>query len=267
MSGPISTLFVIAVPTRRTTSPTSRLSVKSGMCSPCCSSAATGTTTGMSRDRLLTSGQVISCSSIMCLPFVLSLVGAGTHQSHGPPGSLPEPCQEPRGAQVSVSTRYLFAAVSSIVRSVRARAWHDRNQPDCLSSSGSTATEQRPCATCPAITRILHVPQPPPRQPNVTLAPEPRIAASTVSSAWHETMAPIGLKVIVYMRLAGSRLHSVSPRTAVPTLRVDAQKRLVQLLRIVEDGRADLVLRPPDSPTVRIHLIRGVPAEGLQAIA
>src|SRR5262245_44119773 len=79
MSGPISTVLVIAVPTRRTTSPTSRLSVKSGMCSPCCSRAATGTTTGMSRDRLLTSGQVISCSSIMCLQFGLSPIGSDTH--------------------------------------------------------------------------------------------------------------------------------------------------------------------------------------------
>src|SRR5215470_12440236 len=96
MSGPISTLFVIAVPTRRTTSPTSRLSVKSGMCSPCCSSAATGTTTGMSRDRLLTSGHVISCSSIMCLTFVLSLVGAGTHSrspSHRQHPILVRSCQ------------------------------------------------------------------------------------------------------------------------------------------------------------------------------
>src|SRR5215471_17753726 len=242
MSGPISTLFVIAVPTRRTTSPTSRLSVKSGMCSPCCSSAAIGTTTGMSRDRLLTSGHVISCSSITCLPFVLSLRRRWRLQSHGQPTRVfgqarspcvplhaqcrpavfQEPCQESRGAQVTVSTRYLFAADSSIVRSVRARAWHDRNQPDCFSSSGSTATEQRPCATCPEITRILHVPQPPPRQPNVTLAPEPSIAASTVSSAWHETMAPIGLNVILYMRLAGSRLHSVPPRMAGPVLCVDA---------------------------------------------
>src|SRR5215467_15795748 len=96
MSGPISTLFVIAVPTRRTTSPTSRLSVKSGMCSPCCSSAATGTTTGMSRDRLLTSGHVISCSSITCLPFVLSLRRRWRLQSHGQPtrvfGHARSPC-------------------------------------------------------------------------------------------------------------------------------------------------------------------------------
>jgi hypothetical protein len=67
MSGAISTRSDSAAPTRRTTSPTSRLSVKTGMCCPCCSSAATGTTTGMSRERLLISGHVISCSSIMRL--------------------------------------------------------------------------------------------------------------------------------------------------------------------------------------------------------
>src|SRR5215471_9239990 len=107
MSGPINTLFVIAVPTRRTTSPTSRLSVKSGMCSPCCSSAATGTTTGMSRDRLLTSGHVISCSSIMCLPFVLSLRGRWRVLSHGQlthvlgharSPCVPLPCPVPPGS-------------------------------------------------------------------------------------------------------------------------------------------------------------------------
>ena len=68
MSGAISTRSAIATPTRRTTSPTSRLSVKTGMWCPCCSSAATGTSTGMSRDRLPISGQVISCSSIVGLP-------------------------------------------------------------------------------------------------------------------------------------------------------------------------------------------------------
>jgi hypothetical protein len=54
--------MAIATPTRRTTSPTSRLSVKTGMCCACCSSAATGTTTG-----LPISGQVISGSSIVLL--------------------------------------------------------------------------------------------------------------------------------------------------------------------------------------------------------
>jgi hypothetical protein len=74
MSGAISTRSDIAAPTRRTTSPTSRLSVKTGMWCPCCSSAATGTTTGMARDRLLISGQVISCSSIVRLLFPLSFL-------------------------------------------------------------------------------------------------------------------------------------------------------------------------------------------------
>ena len=83
MSGAISTRSGIAAPTRRTTSPTSRLSVKTGMCCPCCSRAATGTTTGMSRERLPISGQVISCSSIVHLLFSWSSHSSAAGASHG----------------------------------------------------------------------------------------------------------------------------------------------------------------------------------------
>ena len=44
--------------------------------------------------------------------------------------------------------------------------------------------------------------QPPPRQPNMTLAPDLRTAASTVSSGLHGTVWPTGLSVIVYTPLA-----------------------------------------------------------------
>ena len=49
--------------------------------------------------------------------------------------------------RTQVSTRYRFASVSSTVRSLRAHAWHDRNQPAALSPSGRTAVEQRPWST------------------------------------------------------------------------------------------------------------------------
>ncbi len=163
------------------------------------------------------------------------------------------------------STRYRFAAVSSTVRSLRAHAWHDRNQPAALSSSGRTAVEQRPWSTWPAIARILQVPHPPPRQPKATLAPDPRMAASTVSSGRHERVSPTGLSVIVYTRpgrLGVSGLRVTECRGG-PFLRVDAQEGLVQLLRMVENGGPDLILRPPDGAAVRIHLVRGVPPEGL----
>src|SRR5439155_3266961 len=111
----------------------------------------------------------------------------------------------------AVSPRYLFAAVNSIVRSVRARVWHERNHPYTFSSSRRTAAEQRPCSTCPEMRRILHVPQPPPRQPKTTLAPDLRIAASTLSSAPHATTTPTGSSVIVYTPAAARRL-SVTPR-------------------------------------------------------
>jgi hypothetical protein len=60
--------------------------------------------------------------------------------------------------------------------------------------------EQRPWSTCPAIARILQLPHPPPRQPKATLAPDPRIAESTVSSGRHGRVSPTGLSVIVYTR-------------------------------------------------------------------
>src|SRR4029450_10041453 len=47
---------------------------------------------------------------------------------------------------------------------------------------------------------------------------------------------------------------------------VDAQKRLIQLLRIVEDGRSNLGRRPLDRAAVRVHLIGGVAAEGLEPV-
>src|SRR5262249_28735086 len=80
----------------------------------------------------------------------------------------------PASWPTQLSTRYRFAAVSSTVRSLRARAWHDKTQPAALSSSESTAAEQRPWSTWPTIARILQVPHPPPRQPKATLAPDPR---------------------------------------------------------------------------------------------
>jgi hypothetical protein len=58
--------------------------------------------------------------------------------------------------------------------------------------------EQRPWTIWPEVRRILHVPHPPPRQPNVTLAPDLRIAASTLSSGPHAMVPPTGLSVIVY---------------------------------------------------------------------
>ncbi len=73
-----------------------------------------------------------------------------------------------------------------------------QNHPHCFSSSGRTAAEPRPWAIWPEVRRILHVPQPPPRQPNITLAPDLRIAASTVSSGPQATVPPTGLSVIVY---------------------------------------------------------------------
>jgi hypothetical protein len=50
----------------------------------------------------------------------------------------------------------------------------------------------------PEIKRILHVPQPPPRQPKTTFAPDLKIALNTVSSRRHTTVSPIGLNVIAY---------------------------------------------------------------------
>src|SRR5262245_20665546 len=107
----------------------------------------------------------------------------------------------------------------------------------------------------PAVRRILHVPQPPPRQPYITLAPR-RMAVSTVSSGPHAMVWPVGVSVIV-----NTLVWPLIP------LCVDAQERLVQLLRVVEDGWSDLVLRPANGPAVRIHLIRRVPSERLEAIA
>src|SRR4029450_6443849 len=53
--------------------------------------------------------------------------------------------------------------------------------------------------------------------------------------------------------------HAITgSRPATRALRVDAQERLVELLRVVEDRRPDLLLGPLDRATVRIHLIRGV---------
>ena len=57
---------------------------------------------------------------------------------------------------------------------------------------------QRPCSTLPETKRILQVPQPPPRHPKTTFAPDRKIALNTVSSRRHTTVFPIGLKVIVY---------------------------------------------------------------------
>src|SRR6266568_2895317 len=118
------------------------------------------------------------------------------------------------------------------------------------------------------MSRILHVPQPPPRQPNMTLAPDRRIAVSTISSSPHMRVSPTGLSVILCTRPRSPAARSGRPRSAAPRdgLCVDAQERLVQLLRIVEDGGPDLVLRPSDRSTIRIHLVRGVPSECLQAI-
>ena len=126
----------------------------------------------------------------------------------------------------AIGPRYLFVAVSSTVRSLRARAWHERNEPFSFSSSRRTAAEQRPCSTLPEITRILQVPQPPPRQPKTTFAPDLRMALNTVSSPRHTTVSPIGLNVIVYNPASG-RLHSSGPRY---DLCINTQERLVQLL-------------------------------------
>src|SRR4030095_1369459 len=123
-----------------------------------------------------------------------------------------------------------------MVISLRARAWHERPQPASRSSSIRTAAEQRPCSTWPEITRILHVPQPPPRQPYLTLAPDPRIAASTVSSGRHGTVSPTGLSVIAYTRprqLEVSWLWFSLTAVAANFLRINAQECLVQLLRII----------------------------------
>src|SRR4029453_19144250 len=48
---------------------------------------------------------------------------------------------------------------------------------------------------------------------------------------------------------------------------VDAEECLVQLLRIVEDGRSNLVRRPLGRAAVRILRVGGVTAEGLEPIA
>jgi len=75
--------------------------------------------------------------------------------------------------------------------------------------------EERPWAIWPEVRRILHVPQPPPRQPNMTLAPDLRIAASTLSSGPHTMVPPTGLSVIVYKPASPSRYKPPLPTAYV----------------------------------------------------
>ena len=47
---------------------------------------------------------------------------------------------------------------------------------------------------------------------------------------------------------------------------VHAQERFVKFLRVVKDGRPDLIRGPRDGPAVRIHLVGGVCAERLESV-
>src|SRR6266849_1075825 len=60
-----------------------------------------------------------------------------------------------------------------------------------------------------------------------------------------------------------------SPRLPIrlPRLCVNLQKRLVELLRVVEDGRPYLIGRPFDRAAVGVHLVGGVAAKRLKPIA
>src|SRR2546428_6959781 len=56
------------------------------------------------------------------------------------------------------------------------------------------------------------------------------------------------------------------PYTTLFRSGVHLQERLVQLLRIVEDGWPDLIGRPLDGAAVRVHLVGRVAAEGFETV-
>src|SRR5262244_873590 len=62
--------------------------------------------------------------------------------------------------------------------------------------------------------------------------------------------------------LATARARHLTRRSCV-----GAQERLVELLRVIEHRRADAIRGPLDGPAIRVHLVGGVAAERLEAIA
>src|SRR5437867_13401851 len=77
----------------------------------------------------------------------------------------------------------------------------------------------------------------------------------------------VALYLGVCRRVSRVMSSVTGPRLRPPgRLGVHLQERLVQLLRIVEDGWPDLIGRPLDGAAVRVHLVGRVAAKGFETV-